>query len=330
MKAAVLGCGAIGGLILGYLSEKKVDIAGVVKDYQKEPFIREGLKIEGVRGSLVCRVKVDTELRENVDLAIIASKINDIDKIVAENIKFLEKAVVLTIQNGVKADYILEKYFPRESIITGIVMFGATFYPPNKVFHNFEGGIAIGSIFNAETVNIAKVKGLLSKAFDITVMDNIKGAKYLKVFVNLNNCIPAIMGVSIQRAFSNLEIAELAIKLNREAYRVVEGNGIKLESLPGYPKERLEGILSMGIEEGASLFSKIMVSLSSEPLYGSILQSIKRGRKSEIDYINGEIVNLARKGGFEAPLNEKIVELVHKVEDTGKFLSEEQLLGEVS
>ena len=118
----------------------------------------------------------------------------------------------------------------------------------------------------------------------------------------------------------------MAINLNKEAYAVITKATIKLESLPAYPKERIEGLVNMPLDQAAGLFSKIMIGLSREPLYGSILQSIKRGRISEIDYINGEIVRLARSLKVEAPLNKKIVELVHKVEDSGKFLSKKELL----
>jgi uncharacterized repeat protein (TIGR04076 family) len=72
-----------------------------------------------------------------------------------------------------------------------------------------------------------------------------------------------------------------------------------------------------------------MARLSKEPLYGSVLQSIKRGRPSEIDYLNGEFVRLAEGHGFEAPLNKRIVQLVHRVEKAKKFLSKEKLLDSV-
>ena len=84
----------------------------------------------------------------------------------------------------------------------------------------------------------------------------------------------------------------------------------------------------MPIDEAAKIFSGIMVNLSKEPLYGSILQSIKRDRSSEIDFINGEIVNLAKENALTAPLNQKLVEMVHEVERTNIFFSKETLLAE--
>lgn len=329
MKIAVIGCGAIGGLFLGYLSGKGNEVSGVVKDVQKEALLTRGLRIEGVRGENIVKVNVDTRLKEPVDLAVLAVKIDDISGVIAENSHCLKNAVVLTTQNGVRAEYMLENYFPRERIITGIVMFGATYYSPDRVVHNFEGDLIIGSVFDIEPERMSETRNVLSGIFNVEQMDNILGAKYLKVFINLNNCIPAVLGISMQEAFSDMDIAGLAIRLNREAYDVVKKKDINLVGLPSYPKERIEGLVSMEVEVAAALFSKIMTSLSKEPLYGSILQSIKRNRKSEIDYINGEIVRLAADNGFDAPLNRRIVEIVHRIEETKKFLSKDELFSEI-
>ncbi len=329
MKIAVLGCGAIGGLFLGYLAAAGKDIRGVVRDYQKEPLSSNGLNSKGVRGERNIQVKVDTRLNELVDLAILASKIQDLKPLVEDNQPFLKKAFLLSTQNGVRADGILSRYFPHDKIITGIVMFGATFSAPSTVIHNFEGDLVVGNLFNKPLTNFSILQKYIEPTFNVRRLEEIKGAKYLKLFINLNNCLPACLGESMQEAFSDLDIARLAIKLNREAYQVVSEAGIKLVSLPTYPKERIEGLVSMDINQAAAVFSKVISGLSREPLYGSILQSIKRGRLSEIDYLNGEIVRLASENNSAAPLNAKIVELVHRVENSRTFMGKGELLAQM-
>jgi len=329
MKVAVLGCGAIGGLFLGYLSGENIDVIGIVKDYQKESLLEEGLIIEGAGGKdTYYKVRVDNKLKERVGLAIFASKLDDLEALIKENLEYLKDAAIISTQNGVRADYILSEYFSEEKIITGIVMFGATFYRPNKIVHNFKGNLILGNIFDKEVANIEEVAGLLKSAFDVAVLDKIKGAKYLKLFINLNNCIPAILGLSMQEAFADLDFAKLAVKINKEAFDVVKNSGIELVDLPTYPLARLEGLVSMDAEQASGIFSKVMASLSKEPLYGSILQSIKSGKPSEIDYINGEIVRIASENNLKAPLNSKIVELVHRVEESKKFFKKGELLKE--
>jgi len=325
MKIAVLGCGAIGGFFLGSLTKAGFDVLGVVRSYQKEKLDSQGLILETRTESELVKVKTVERLESPVDLAIFATKINDLKQTINDNYKYLQQAMVFSTQNGIRADYILRDFFAEDKIITGIVMFGSTFYPPNKVVFNFPGDVALGNIFD-KIDNVNKVAEVLSKCFGVVNIGNIKGAKYLKIFVNLNNCIPAILGVCMQEAFKDLDVSRIAININREAFSVVRESGIILEDLPAYPVERLVGLVSMEPTQAAGLFSQIMTSLSKEPLYGSILQSIQRNKPSEIDYINGEIVSLARDMGQEARLNQKIVDLVHKVENNKQFIPKKEFI----
>ena len=298
----------------------------MVRDYQKEHLNLQGINIKGARGACNVKVKVDTKLSESVDLAIFASKINDLKPLIENNLPFLKNAIILSTQNGIKADYILNEYFSEEKIITGIVMFGATFSAPGVVIHNFEGDLIIGNIFDETIDDFSEIEKCLKPAFNICKLERIKGAKYLKLLININNCIPACLGCSMQEAFSDLEMAKLAITLNREAYRIITESQIKLVSLSTYPKERIEGLVSMDLSQAAGIFSKVMVNLSKEPLYGSILQSINKGKLSEIDYLNGEIVRLASSNNLKAPLNAKMVELIHQVESSCRFFNKDELL----
>jgi 2-dehydropantoate 2-reductase len=114
----------------------------------------------------------------------------------------------------------------------------------------------------------------------------------------------------------------------KEGLGVVEKSAVRLASLPDFPVERLTKLAALPLEEGAKIFSGIMMSLSREPVYGSVLQSIKRGKTSEIDYINGEFVAAAKKHNMSAPLNESLVAMVHQVENSGKFFTKDELVSQ--
>jgi 2-dehydropantoate 2-reductase len=134
----------------------------------------------------------------------------------------------------------------------------------------------------------------------------------------------------MQESFSDVDISRISVGIWREGLQVVKRSGVSLVSLPDFPLERVTKLVSLPDDrEAAKIFSGIMTNLSKEPVYGSILQSIKRGRQSEIDYINGEFVSLARKHGLAAPLNQRLVELVHTVEETNRFFTKEELLNHV-
>lgn len=328
MKIAVIGAGAIGNLIAAYLKKENEDVTLIGHTDSVKAIKASGLKVKGIRGNIEVNIDIEEKLSFEPDLAIFATKTQDLEKALRENSSFLKKPLILTTQNGVCADNIVSRFLEKDRITSGIVMFGSTYLEPGLVVHNFEGPLIIGSAFGNSGDNEVSISGLLNKVFPVIVVDNIKGMKYTKIFVNSNNCISAILGLSMQQAFSDPEISRISINIWREGLDIVLKSKIQLESLPDFPIERIEKLTSMPSLEAAKIFSGIMTNLSKEPVYGSILQSIKRGRVSEIDYINGEFLNLAKQNNLEAPLNEKLVNMVHAVERSGKFFTKEQLLTE--
>jgi len=326
MKIAVIGAGAIGGLVAGYLKLKGYDVSLLGHSDSVGAIKENGLEIKGIRGNFNIKIDAAEKLDFNPGLIILATKTQDIDIALRDNLKFIQNSWILTAQNGIQADGLVSSYAAKERIISSIVMLGSTYLEPGKIVHNFEGAWIIGKIFGKNDTRVEKIGAILNSAFPAIISDDIKGMKRLKIFVNANNCIPAILGISMQEAFSDINISRISIAVWKEGLDIVTKAGIKLESLPDFPLERFIQLTSSPSLEAAKIFSGIMGNLSKEPLYGSILQSIKRGRPSEIDYINGEFVNLAKKNNLFAPLNEKLVEMVHQVEETKIFFSKEELI----
>jgi 2-dehydropantoate 2-reductase len=327
MKTVIIGAGAIGNLVAGYLKLKDEDVSLVGTAASVEAIKKHGLKISGVRGNFSVKIDISARLSEKPDLAILACKTQDMQVALEENAGFLKDASVITIQNGVQADYLAAKYLPKEKIISSIVMFGATYLEPGQVVHNFEGPWVIGRIFpGGPDQELLAASLLLDKAFPAVISEDIQGMKYLKIFVNANNCLAAILGKSMQEAFADLDISRISIAIWKEGFEIINHAGINLVSLPGFPVENLTKLTAMPAQEAAKIFSGIMTKLSQEPLYGSVLQSIKRNRPSEIDYINGEFVAIAQRHGLSAPLNQELVRMVHQVEASKRFFSKAELI----
>lgn len=327
MKIAVIGAGAIGCLIACYLKEKGEEVTLVGRGLVVNAIKENGLVISGVRGELKVRVGISDTLNYIPDLVILATKTQDIDSALAGNLHLLQNSLLLTTQNGVQADNLVARYLSREKIISSIIMFGSTYLEPGKVIHNFEGSWVIGSQFqNNPSQELINLSLILDKAFPVIIAEDIKGMKYLKIFVNANNCLPAIIGKSMQEVFSDLDISRISIAIWKEAFEIIDRIGLNLVSLPGFPVENLSKLTSMPSPDAAQVFSGLMKNLSKEPLYGSILQSIMRGRLSEIDYINGEFVRLAEEHNLAAPLNKILVDMVHQVEKNNRFFSKDDLV----
>jgi len=326
MKIAVIGAGAIGCVVAAYLKKAGEDVLLVGRAEQADAINANGLRLKGVRGAETIKVPVATRLDKPYDLVIFAVKTQDIEEAFAHNSEFLEQgALVLTTQNGVQADNILSAHFEPDQQLSSIVMFGATYISPGEITLNFEGDWIIGRPLMALDPTAHKIAETLGKAFKVVASTNIMGQKYLKLFVNFNNCIPAIVGKSMQETFADMDLCRLSIMLLKEGLDVVNMANIELVSLPDFPKERIYGLAQMPMEQAAGIMNKTLTGLSREPLYGSILQSIMRGRLSEVDFINGEIVQLAQHIKMPGILNNKIVDMVHEVERTRRYFSVQEV-----
>jgi 2-dehydropantoate 2-reductase len=120
---------------------------------------------------------------------------------------------------------------------------------------------------------------------------------------------------------------ELSARVIRDGLGTVQAAGIRLASLPEVSVGlfRLLGLLPLPLA-GALVAMRARRIEGQWPLLGSTLQSLKRGQPTEIDFLNGEIVRLGRELGRPTPLNDRLVELVHEVERTRRFLRVEELL----
>ena len=326
MTIAIIGAGAIGSVVAAYLAKAGESVTLIGRKDQVEAIQKNGLRVAGARGEEIFSVRALTQLDQEYDSVIFAVKTQDIEDACAHNQAFLKKCRILSSQNGVQSDTIFAKHFDKARLYSSIVMFGATYTKQGEAVFNFEGDWIVGKPFAANDENVQRIAQILKKAFPVVVSENITGMKWLKLFVNFNNCIPALTGKSMQETFADIDLCRLSILFLKEGVDIVRKNGIQLVSLPQFPAERVYGMADMPLEQAAGIINKTLTTLSKEPLYGSILQSIMRGRASEIDYINGQVLKMVQSPKDEAPLNARVVEMVHRVEQSKKYFTVEEIM----
>ena len=285
-----------------------------------------GLTLGGVGGGENFKVRCATRLDKAYDLVIFATKTQDLERAYQDNAEYLEECFVLTTQNGVQADNILSHHYDKDKQFSSIVMFGATYVQPGEIVYNFPGNWIIGRPFTPLDPKFHEVvEALKTDALPVVPSEDITGMKHLKLFINFNNCLPALTGKSMQETFADMDLCRLSIQLLEEGIEIIQKAHISLTSLPDFPADRMYGMVRMPEDQAAGIIHQTLTGLSKEPLYGSILQSILRGKPSEIDFINGEVVAIAKAMRSEAPLNEKIVDMVHTVEKTGKYFGIDEI-----
>jgi 2-dehydropantoate 2-reductase len=327
MKIAVIGAGAIGCVAGALLHEKGHAVTLVSRDPRQVRAInREGLSLDGISARNNFVIYAARSLEFIPDFVLLSVKTQDLEA-ACKQIEGMGDFPVMTMQNGLMADEIAGSVLGRERIISSVVMFGATYKEPGHVTYNFPGGLIIGKAFGPDGGGIIeKAKHIMSGSIEVVVAENIQAMHRAKLILNLNNALACILGKSLQDAFSDKRICTLGLSMMREAWEVFESCGMEMADLPNLPMEKLKSLLYAPEEVGAQIYGNIMQGLSPLPLPGSVLQSVMRGRASEVDYLNGEVAKAARDTVREARFNSKAAELVREIEKTGNHLSTEEML----
>jgi 2-dehydropantoate 2-reductase len=326
MRIAVLGAGAIGSAAGALLSRAGEDVTLVGRHDHVQAIRDAGLRVDGTLGTFLATVRAEEELDARPDLVLLAVKTQDVEVAVRESRRFLDGLPFVTLQNGVRSDAIVARLLPSEGLLSAVVLVTATYLMSGTVTIVDRGHLVLGRPNGPRDPLVSQVAKVLDSAIPTTVSDNLLGAHWLKLIMNLTNALPALTNLSLREVAADPYLMRLAIDLMREGRRAVDRAGIALESLPGVSTRMVRLVTRFPRSWAARLFASRAGSLGGQwPVLGSTLQSLRRGRATEIDYLNGEVVALGRRVGVPTPFNEKVIELVHEVEAGSRFFSSAEI-----
>jgi 2-dehydropantoate 2-reductase len=175
-----------------------------------------------------------------------------------------------------------------------------------------KGGILLEHDGKYENVVKPILSSLNKEGFKSRTVQNIEGFLWSKLILNLQNPITALTGQTIKQSILNKTTRQILIATIGEGMNVADNSGIKLEKLPN--------INPRSILRWLNLFNSSILKIGTrlirlnENAKNSMAQSLSRGKQTEIDFINGEIVNLAKQNNLKSPINKKLVELVKQAE----------------
>ncbi len=333
-SVAVAGCGAIGGIIGGFIWNK-IDTVMICKNPEITQAIRtHGLYVKGARGNWRFNPRAYanfSDQRDKFDIILLTMKATALKDAVKDAQNYLKPdGFMVTFQNGVVEDQITDVISP-EKIVGGIVGFGGTMHSPGVVEMTSKGELILGELNGEITERGKELQKILNYVTPTRVTDNIWGAKYSKVLVNA--CITtmgAVSGLYLGEMLKRREFRKIFGEILYEGVKVAGAKGLKLEKISGAPiykfapseKDR-EGKLTIS-GRFKDLLIKI-VGMRFRRLKSSSLQSLERGRKTEVDFINGTIERYGREVGVPTPVNERIIKIVHEIEDGVRSISPENL-----
>ena len=287
----VLGAGAIGSLYAAKLAARH-PVTIVARAGHVEAIRLHGLRLTG-REALTARVDAVTHVDAIADRTIIllTTKVNDSEAAVgAVADRLRDDTIIVCVQNGLHSEEIARRAARgRCLVLRAITQFGAIFQAPGVVEYMVAGHTLIENSPHSATV----ADRLSACGLDGRVSDNIKAAVWRKLIFNcVINPITSITGS---------EVGAIADPRLDPLKRLVVG-------------ECLQVARTEGVEFDIDFLSTIADVFGSSRNIASMRQDLMRGKPTEIDHMNGAVVDLGRRSGIESPVNAALVAIIKAME----------------
>ncbi len=325
-KMVVVGAGGIGGITSAYLKKASYDISICDIDKKHVDSINaKGLYIDGVRGEHRIEIEAKTSLEGIYDIVFLSVKSLHTNEALDAIIPHLKpSSLVVSLQNGINEDLIREKIGDHRTIGC-VVGWGATNLGPGHLRQTSQGKFIIGRVDGNIDADVKEIKEILDKVTETVITENIFGHLWSKLLIN---CCIATIGVcfaaDVKKLVSNQKIIPIMVALTEELVRVADHAEIQLE--------KFEDVLDMGLFQIADFNDyKRAVALMKmagehhKAIKSSMWQDVEKGRKTEIDFINGYVERKADELGISTPVNKALIQLVKAIENKEKTPSDDNI-----
>lgn len=313
MKIAIVGTGAMGSVYAGLLGRAGHEVWAIDTWQEHLDAIAEtGLTVTGasgdgvVEGIRVGRAPADAGPCE---LWVVATKAADVETVAAGIAPLLRPGdLVMAFQNGLGAGERVARQVPREHVLLGIAEgFGSSIPEPGHVHHNGMRMIRLGELApGGRTDRLLAVEAVWREAdFNVKAFADVELMIWEKFLCNVTLSAPtAVFDVTVGELMANPEAWGVALGCMQEAYRagVAKGVAFSFDDPVRY------------VTDFAATIPNASPSMRLDHL---------AGRRSEVDVINGAVVELSRELGLEAPYNETLCAVLRQRES--RFPSAEAL-----
>ncbi|MDT8401165.1 MAG: ketopantoate reductase family protein [Bacteroidales bacterium] len=330
----VVGAGSIGGITAAYIKNAGYNVEIVCKyEEYRDIIINEGISVSGVKGAIREKMNACITIKDagsKKDIILLAVKATDMVE-VAEDLKsqVKENSLVVSLQNGI-CEPELGRILGNDHIVGCIVGWGATMNKPGDLHMTSDGDFVIGYIDRPGDERLVEIAEILGAIHPVRISANMMGHLFSKLIIN--SCITslgAITGLLLGEMMCRRKARKLFIAIIREAVELAHVLQVKIED---YGKRLNYYDFVDDNKTFAELRRHIklrLMGLKYRRLKSSSLQSLERGKLTEIDYLNGYISANGREYGVPTPVNEAIVKMIHEIEDTKREISPLNLDDEV-
>ena len=217
--------------------------------------------------------------------------------------------LIISLQNGVSNVDVLRQVLGSDiTVVRGMVPYNVAYLGDGR----FHKGVA-GELWaedRPETRELAKRIG--PGPAQLRLSSDMLGVAWGKLLINLNNAVNALSGRTLIEQLGERDYRCVVAASMREGLALLAKVGIE----PAKVGPVAPGLMPWVVGSPDWLFNNLFLKLQKvdAKARSSMADDLAAGRRTEVDYINGELVRLADQLGTDAPVNRKVVELIRKAE----------------
>lgn len=295
MRIAVMGAGAVGCYYGGMLSRAGHQVTLIGRKQHVDAIRQHGLLMDTADFRAHVPVGASTEVGdiEGASLVLCCFKSNDSETTAATMAPFLgNDTIVLSLQNGVDNAGRLHARLLR-TVYPAVVYVAVEMVGPGHLKHHGRGELVVGP----SAMSAQMSEDFVSAGIPVHVSDNVIGELWAKLILNCAyNAISAIAKLPYGLLFKNEDAKDLMRLVVQECLAVAQRESITL------PRDSWQGV------------ERIAATMPGQ--FSSTAQDLMRGRRSEIDHLNGYIVRRGKSLAIDTPANQALYCIVKLLEST--------------
>ena len=319
MRVAIYGAGSLGTILGAFITKAGVNIDLINRNKAHvEALQTKGAQVVGtLEFTQPVTAYTPAEMEGKYDIVFLMTKQQYNAEVVAILKDYLaEDGVLVTFQNGLPELQIAE-VLGQERVLGCTVAWGATLQSPGVcelTSHPDALSFSLGSLTPERNRHFQKVKELLELMGTVDVEENFLGTRWSKLLINAAfSGMSAVLGCTFGEAAGPRESRKIVQALIKECIDVCDKGGIRIEPVQGKDIVKLLDYKNP-IKKFIS-FAIIPIAISKHAkLKASMLQDLEKGKLTEVDAINGAVSDYGRKVGFPTPMNDTVVDIIHKIE----------------
>lgn len=309
----VVGAGSIGCYVGGRLAAAHEDVVFVGRQRIADEAREHGLRLTDYRGADLHvadpRFATDISAVADADLVLVTVKSADTAAVARELAEVIRpSALVVSLQNGLRNAEVLDSVLGGSRTLAGMVPFNVVSLGQGAFHQGSEGDIEV-----SRDPRLDRTAGAFATAgLPLVMRDDMASLLWAKLLLNLNNAINALSGLPLKEELGQRSYRLCLAAAQREALRVLKDAGIRPTKITPLPAAWLPTLLSVPDPVFRRLASRM---LEIDPIArSSMAEDLERGRRTEIEFINGEVVALAESQGGSAPINRRLIDLIAAAE----------------